>query len=111
MMNISLEQSKNKRKEYLDRARALSKRQKIEVAKRFDGVRWDTVPALHQGKIGFWVADEKQPIKTGDIIILYNEIFTLQVLGRKVCGGYYPLPDARIEGISYEVWLDKIRRW
>ena len=88
----------------------LNERQKNKVAKQFDGVRWDWITELYQNKLGRWVADEKRPIETGDITILYNETFALQVAGRKVCGGYYPLPEARVEQISKRVWKEKIKR-
>ena len=99
-------------KELLGSAKLLNKEQKLEVAKRFDGVRWDKVPEFYQKLLGRWVADEKRQIESGDITILYNETFALQVSGRKVCGQWGdPLPEARIEMLSNEVWMDKIRRW
>lgn len=86
-------------------------REKKRIARGFSSVRWDYVKESARSQLGRWRADERQVCDVGDITILYNENYPLQVAGRKVCGGYYPLPEARIEQISIRMWKEKIKRW
>lgn len=89
----------------------LSRRVKKNITKSVDGLRWDTLTEDVKGLLGRWRADEKRGWNVGDIAVLYNETFSLQIAGRVVCGGYYPLPEARIEQISIRMWKEKIKRW
>lgn len=88
----------------------LSEREKKRIATKFDELRWDSLVDKEIRLLGRWRADEKRYFETGDIVVLYNETFPMQVAGRVVCGGYYPLPEARIERISKRVWKEKIKR-
>ena len=89
----------------------LSDREKKCVAKAADSVRWDCMTEAGRIRLGRWRADEQKVCDVGDITILYNESYPLQVAGRKVCGGYYPLPEARIEQINIKTWREKIKLW
>lgn len=89
----------------------LSEREKKRIATRFDSLRWDNLVDKEIRLLGKWRADEKQYFETGDIVVLYNETFPIQVAGRVVCGGYYPLPESRIERISKRVWKGKLKKW
>ena len=88
----------------------LSKRMKKNITKSVDGLRWDALTDEVKSLLGRWRADEKMEWIVGDIAILYNEVFSLQIAGRVVCGGYYPLPEAKIEKISVKEWKEKLRR-
>lgn len=89
----------------------LSRRVKKNITKSVDGLRWDTLTDDVKSLLGRWRADEKRYMENGDIAVLYNETFSLQIAGRVVCGGYYPLPEARIEQISKKEWKEKIKKW
>ena len=87
----------------------LNERQEKEVAKSFDGVRWDELSESSKRLLGRWRADEKRYMETGEITVLYNERCPLQVVGRVVCGGYAPLTESRIELISKRLWKKKLK--
>lgn len=86
-------------------------REKKRIAKAFDSMRWDYLTDTGRGMLGRWRADERKVCDVVDITILYNENFPLRVAGRRVCGGYYPLPEARIEQIDVKTWKGKIKTW
>lgn len=87
------------------------KQEKKQIEKIFSGTRWDMLTEYEKSQLGRWRADEKMDYGTGDILVIYNEVFSLQIAGRVVCGGYYPLPEARIERISKKEWKEKLKRW
>ena len=87
------------------------KQEKKQIEKIFSGKRWDMLTDDEKSQLGRWRADEKRYMEIGDITVLYNEVFSLQIAGRVVCGGYYPLPEARIEQISKKEWKEKIKKW
>lgn len=89
----------------------LSRRMKKNITRSVEGLRWDTLTDDVKSLLGRWRADEKRYMEIGDITVLYNETVSLQIAGRVVCGGYYPLPEARIERISKRVWKEKLKRW
>ncbi len=84
---------------------------KKQIEKIFSGARWDMLTGDEKSRLGRWRADEKMDYGTGDIAVIYNEVFFLQIAGRVVCGGYAPLPEARIERVSKKEWKEKLKRW
>lgn len=85
--------------------------EKKQIEKIFSGTRWDMLTEYEKSQLGRWRADEKRYMEIGDITVLYNETVSLQIAGRVVCGGYYPLPEARIEQISKKEWKEKLKKW
>lgn len=85
--------------------------EKKQIEKIFSGTRWDMLTGDEKSQLGRWRADEKMDYCVGDITVLYNETVSLQIAGRVVCGGYYPLPEARIERISNKEWKEKLKKW
>ena len=65
--------------------------QVYQITNAFSGKIWKNVSVVDRYLLGDWRADEKRYFETGDIVVLYNETFPMQIAGRVVCGGVLPL--------------------